>query len=110
MQTNQPNSAITQSADFLRSILDATTNHVAVIDDNGNILYTNGTWNSFAEKNNSLIVDRWEGVNYLEVCDAAAASGDKDGKAAADAIRKVMATGQAPVFLEYPCDSKDKRL
>lgn len=100
-----------ESYEFLRRVLDAITEHIVVIDQQGTILFVNRSWTLFGRQNNCLIVDsNWHNVNYLDVCDTASAMGDDFGALAADGLRAVI-NGTKPLFyLEYPCHSpREKR-
>jgi histidinol phosphatase-like PHP family hydrolase len=39
---------------FFKSILDTVENHIVVIDKNGDIIFTNKSWNSFGENNHCI--------------------------------------------------------
>ncbi len=98
-----------ESYEFIRSILDTTSDHIVVIDKAGNIMFANRAWCSFGQDNSCLIKGDWTGVNYLEECDGAGANGDELAQKAADGIRKLIDTEQASFYLEYPCDSPDEK-
>lgn len=74
---------------FLRATLDALGERVAVIDAFGDICYANETWNETGDFHSHRMVN-WQGVNYLDVCDQAAATGDADSGAAARGVRAVI--------------------
>lgn len=100
-----------ESYEFLRRVLDAITEHIVVIDQQGSILFVNRSWTLFGKQNNCLIIDsNWQNINYLDVCDTASAMGDDFGALAADGLRTVI-NGTKPLFyLEYPCHSpREKR-
>ncbi|MEE4315089.1 MAG: sensor domain-containing diguanylate cyclase [Desulfofustis sp.] len=100
-----------ESYEFLRRVLDAITEHIVVIDQQGTILFVNRSWTLFGKQNNCLIIDsNWQNINYLDVCDTASAMGDDFGALAADGLRTVI-NGTKPLFyLEYPCHSpREKR-
>ena len=90
---------------FNRATLDALSAHVAVIDAMGQIVATNRAWRDFSEANNTSWQSVSEGTNYLTVCDRAAAGGDIDAAATAQAIRQVIAGEQGTWVSEYPCHS-----
>ena len=98
--------AVRESIDKYQEGLRALPAHIAVIDRTGAILLVNKAWMDFALANgcdpeSGVAV----GVNYLEVCIGAAASGDATAKAALDGLKAVLA-GTLPLFsMEYPCDS-----
>ena len=77
-----------------------------LLDSDGAIIFANTAWYEFAS-NNGYSGDRFEGVNYLSVCDAC------DGAEAADAswfalgLRSILAGQQNRYELVYPCHSAD---
>lgn len=92
---------------FLKLTIDTITEHIVVIDQNGLIHFTNRAWEAFGEENNCLLKNDWEGVNYLTVCDASAASGEEFGINAGAGIRSLI-NGESKQFqMEYPCHSPD---
>lgn len=98
----------TDSPQFQQSILDTIADQIVVIDHDGNILFSNRSWERFGRDNDCLIRNGWQGVNYLEVCAAAAASGDEFGEKAAAGIRDVIARKRPEYYLEYPCHGPDE--
>ena len=97
-----------ESYEFLKSVLDSISDNIAVIDNNGQILFVNDGWFSFAQNNDSP-VKRWQDFNYLDECDKAAAVEDDFGTKAAAGIRKVIQGDKDKFYLEYPCHSLDKK-
>lgn len=92
---------------FLRLVIDSVAEHIVVIDGEGRIVFVNRGWIDFGRGNGCGAEVDWRGVNYLEVCDRAAAMGEEFGTAAAAGIRTVMAGGADAFYLEYPCHSPD---
>lgn len=95
--------------DFLKSILNAVTDHIVVIDENGFIQYVNQSWINFGKNNNYPPHTDWYDINYLQVCDASAAQGDEYAIEAAIGIRGVIKTGLDSFHLEYPCHSPNEK-
>ncbi|MBM7423388.1 PAS domain-containing protein [Spongiibacter marinus] len=58
-----------RSHEFLKMTLDTMSEHIAVIDETGLILYVNSRWRQFAEQNACTPHCEWKGQNYLSVCD-----------------------------------------
>ncbi|MBR9729171.1 diguanylate cyclase [Shewanella intestini] len=99
-----------ESFNFFKSILDTMTEHIVVINTQGNIVFVNHAWKTFSQLNECTINDPWDDVNYLAVCDNAAAMGDEFGIKAAKGIRAVINKQQDNFYFEYPCHSQtDKR-
>lgn len=98
-----------ESYEFLKLVLDAITEHIVVIDENGEILFVNRSWSTFGENNSCVVDDQWNGVNYLGECDKAAAMGDDFGTKAAKGIREVISSDKALFYFEYPCHSPEEK-
>tara|TARA_R110002072_G_scaffold119555_3_gene252450 strand:+ start:8995 stop:9909 length:915 start_codon:yes stop_codon:yes gene_type:complete len=98
-----------ESYDFLKLVLDTITEHIVVIDNEGDILFVNKSWSTFAQNNECLIDERWNGVNYLRECDKAASMGDVFGAKAASGIRSVIKSDAEEFYCEYPCHSPDQK-
>ncbi|SEO80442.1 PAS fold-containing protein [Halogranum amylolyticum] len=81
---------------------------VAILDVDGEIVSTNLAWRAFAEANGYRGDVEMVGVNYLDVCDAAAAA-DGDAAVAATGLRAVFAGRRDGFDFEYPCHSPDER-
>lgn len=101
--------ALRESEWFLRSVIDALMDGIALLDEDGTILLVNHAWREFAAQNGGDSSRVSEGVNYLDVCDLSEGA-DSDGAAVfAEGIRSVF-SGSLPVFVtEYSCDSPDKK-
>src|SRR5215510_5230672 len=56
------------SQEFLRSTLDALDAHVAILDENANIIAVNESWRRFARMHGYKDTNFGVGTNYLEVC------------------------------------------
>ncbi len=95
------------SVDLPEAVLTELPSEVAVIDDEANIVYTNGTWQRFAEENGLAGDPAGIGQNYLDVCDASPESGSATD--AADGIRSLLAGEREAFSMEYPCHSPDER-
>ncbi|HEX5751386.1 MAG TPA: PAS domain S-box protein [Archangium sp.] len=85
-----------ESEQFLRSVLDSLSAHIAVLDEAGVIVSVNEAWRRFAARH-GLVAGTCRdchcgvGENYLAVADAAARQGLEDSRAAARGIRDVLA-------------------
>ena len=85
-----------------RSVFDAWTSSVAVLAADGTIEVVNRAWERFAIDNGASLETTAVGVNYLEVCERAAAD-EPTATVALDGLRQVLA-GELPEYtLEYPC-------
>ncbi len=98
-------------ARFNKSTLDALSVNVAVLDSEGNIIFTNKSWEEFGLDNNSDLRKINRGTNYLTVCDLVPVDSPEYEMAqqAAKGIRDVL-NGTSIVFeYEYPCDSPQEK-
>jgi diguanylate cyclase (GGDEF)-like protein len=97
---------LSDSNEFLKLILDSITEHIVVLDTDAQIRYVNRSWVEFGQDNDYPLGDPWGTVNYLDICDRSAASGDKLAHKAAQGIRQVIRSEVDAFYLEYPCHSK----
>jgi len=83
--------------------LDTLPITVAIIDDEGEILLTNQSWNGFesAERDDEHI-----GANYLA---AAATTDDEYAQQAVNGIEAVLAGDRDSFSMEYPCHTPDQK-
>lgn len=97
-----------RSFEFLKKVVDSVADNIVVVDERGQIVFTNRSWDAFGRSNACTIQDSWIGIDYLSVCDNAAAAGDTTAAAAAKAIRRAILLNK-PSYLEYPCHSPDQK-
>ena len=88
---------------FFRSAFDALSDHVAILDEHGQILDVNRAWKLFADANVLPDAMAGRGENYLDVCDAAAARGDQSAAVVAAGLRAVLHGGPEHFEMVYPC-------
>jgi hypothetical protein len=89
--------------------LDELPEHVAIVDGSGTIVAVNEAWKAFAEANGAELRKVLEGVNYLEVCDAAKGEQSESASAFAEGLRRVISGREERFALEYPCHSPTER-
>ena len=94
-----------ESERFVKSTIDALSEHICVIDDTGKVLAVNKAWRNFGTENGGPPAIAWDETNYLDVCDHAAASGIEDAHLFAAGLRSVLLGEQEQFSLEYPCNS-----
>lgn len=99
---------------FLRGVLDALRDHIAIVDQRGDIIDVNDAWREFALSNggSSTLLDVGVGANYLEVCDKADRdkTGDDQAKQVARALRAVLNAGEDKEHsIEYPCHAPGEK-
>jgi signal transduction histidine kinase len=85
---------------------DALPTQLAILADDGTILYTNRAWRTFGEANDIDGNADTVGINYLGVCDAS--RGD-DSTEAADGIRSVLRGDVGTFSFEYPCHTPTEK-
>lgn len=89
---------------LLRSTLDALSAHIAVLDEAGTIIAVNQAWRAFAHASGYADGNHGVGMNYLAVCEAAAAV-SQDAARTAAALRDIMEGTRSEFRMEYPCRS-----
>lgn len=93
--------------DLMRATLDALRDHIVVLDGDGRIRFANRAWRAFGERN-GCVTQEWEGVDYLQVCDAAAAQGNTLAKRASETLHSVLGGGGRG-SMDYSCHAPDAR-
>jgi PAS domain S-box-containing protein len=86
-----------EGGEFWQGTLDSLTDHVAVLDEHGEILAVNLAWRRFAQAEGSDCDD--VGTNYLTVCQA---SPHPFAKAVAEGLSEILAGGREVFEVEYP--------
>ena len=91
----------------LQHIIDALSEHIAVLNSAGVITLVNTAWRKFAEANGDPeLVHSGPGVNYLEVCkDIHEPPNDPTALSAQRGVREVLEGRRSHFSLEYPCHS-----
>ncbi len=105
LQHAQIIAALRASERFLRDVLDALPESVAILDNTGTILAVNERWRSFARENDLANPNFGVGVNYIEVCEQADGAEAVDAALVANAIRRSLSSEDTEFVLEYPCHS-----
>ncbi|SFN87820.1 PAS domain S-box-containing protein/diguanylate cyclase (GGDEF) domain-containing protein [Formivibrio citricus] len=100
-------SALRDSEELKRAILDSVSSHIAVLNREGVIVAVNAPWRRFALENSNEpgkpAKNTDIGVNYLAICRARFDSTCQEAQKAHDGILMVL-EGYLPDFtLEYPC-------
>lgn len=93
--------SLRSSAAFLRSSLDAISQHVAIVDERGTIAMVNRAWRDFAAANGGDAAVLSEGANYLDICDRGAL--EPGAAAIGGQLREALARGKAHATVRYPC-------
>ena len=98
-----------QSENFNRCVMDALTNHIAVMDEHGTILAVNEAWRQFTRENGGDAASYYVGANYLTVCRGATHQVENAlGETILQGLLTVLRGERAQFAFEYPCDSVDE--
>lgn len=95
----------------IQEILDAMTDHVAVLDGQGRIVMVNDAWKRFGCGNGAAEIE-WVGMRYLDVCREAARQPGEAGRHAGFVLAglETVLDGRIDRFRwEYPCHSPTER-
>ncbi|WP_424007499.1 ATP-binding protein [Haloferax denitrificans] len=95
------------SSSLAFSSLDALPTQLAILDEEGVIVYTNRAWREFGNEHDYQGDSSSVGMNYLGVCDL---SGATDATTASEGIRAVIDGERDSFSFEYPCETPDERL
>jgi diguanylate cyclase (GGDEF)-like protein len=94
-----------ETSSFAIEVLDALPDATAVLDQSATILAVNRAWRMFALDNGGRPAATGVGVNYLDVCARAAATGCSDAAEVMVGLRAVLAGETVESDREYPCPS-----
>ena len=94
---------------FVQTALDALSAHVAILNDEGEIIRVNAAWSSFGQANGYKNPQSGIGINYLAVCDAASVLNSPEAPLIASGIRDILAGKTSEFELEYPCHSPTEK-
>ncbi len=91
-----------------QDVLDALTSHIAILDEQGDIIAVNSAWRNFGKDNGFIGGDYGIGENYLKICDRVTGDDRESAARVGDAIRRIQAGEISEEFVEYPCHSPDQ--
>ncbi|EHQ51146.1 multi-sensor hybrid histidine kinase [Ectothiorhodospira sp. PHS-1] len=95
---------------FAQGIIDSLSANICVLDMSGTIVAVNRSWREYGRKGQAPEERISQGINYLDVCDRAAARGIADAARIAAGIRGVIA-GDLEVYEdEYRIDPQTHRI
>jgi len=97
--------------EFLQSVQDALSSHIAILDHKGNIVQVNSAWRNFGTQHGLNQPNYCIGMNYLDVCDSVKDPHHiNEAQLVANAIREVNGGGKDEILVEYPChDANNQR-
>ena len=73
-----------------RAVMDRSTDHIAILDEEGTIIDVNHEWRDFAAKNSGVPDKTAIGVNYLKTCVHASKRADEQARLFAEGLCSVM--------------------
>ena len=85
--------------------LNASTDQVAVLNQEGTVVFVNDAWRRFAKMATGKDGANGLGSNYLLVCDKSRGDGADDARLVAAAIRDIIYGRRQSFRLDYPCRS-----
>ncbi len=100
-QVGQGNS---QAEFYVQLALDAISSHIAILDDDGEIISVNAAWRDFAGDISFDHADSGVGLRYLAFCDRAEMYRPTHALQVASGISDVIAGKRDSFHLEYPCN------
>jgi PAS domain S-box-containing protein len=95
-----------QHQSLVRHALDTLPVTVAILDDVGDIVWTDRAWRKFAAENDLATAPDSIGVNYLDVTDDA---DDEDARAIASGLRAILSGDDDPFTHQYPCHAPNEK-
>lgn len=95
---------------FWQSALDQLPFNVAILDAEGVVRVVNNVWRNFGRQNGLAHGADGVGMNYLQVCDTAAAQGVTEAADVARAIRHLLEGQLSHATIEYPCATPEQYL
>ncbi len=109
-QKNLENQSLKKEKYITASALDSVPGNISILDKEGNIVYTNSSWEKFAYQNGAVAENTGVNENYLEVCKKSAEMGDLISARAYNGILSVLNNEQDNFSMDYPCHSpREKR-
>jgi PAS domain S-box-containing protein len=97
--------ALAESERFHRAVLDALSSHIAILDEQGEILAINKAWQEFSAKH-GVTENIALGQNYFEACKTNIRKGDFVSHALSG-MQEVLAGKLHDFSLEYPCETAE---
>ena len=99
--------ALRESEEFNRGVLNSMMAHIAVLDHSGKIIAVNDAWRQFAQDNldqrEDLLARSEVGTNYLDICRSNQGDFAAESRAAHDGLLAVLRGEKKHFTLEYPC-------
>lgn len=90
-----------------RTVFDALSAHITILDENGVIQATNQAWKNHSVQGGMPPDYDYQGVNYLAICDAVQGDDSQDALRVTAGIRAVIAKESDKFLYDYPCHRPD---
>lgn len=100
----QMENTLRDSEIFIKSTIDALSEHICVIDQNGHMIAANRAWKEFVAANSVGSHLDWINRNYFNVGDDAGADPNTDAAIFSVGMREVLAGERDEFVMEYRCD------
>jgi PAS domain-containing protein len=91
---------------LLEAAFNALPTRIAILDSEGEIVYTNEAWRSFGAENEISEPSHALGVSYLGVCEG---SDDEHTRTAAAGTESVLDGSERRYSFEYPCHGPNEK-
>ena len=95
--------ALLESERLARATMDALSQHICVVGEEGTIIAVNKSWRNFAELNGYSAGTAWAGENFFHVSDKATGMSAAEVAYVACGIRDVLTGAQDEFTTEYSC-------
>ncbi|MCB2173789.1 PAS domain-containing protein [bacterium] len=97
------------SPQFYQATLDSLSATIAIIDQDGVILFVNRSWREFAKKNGADPDWVSEGCSYFLVCEESAANGCSEARSFVEQTKGLLSGTVQEFVLEYPCHGPEEQ-
>jgi len=108
-RSKPPRDEIQFSDRLARSVFDALSAHIAILDHNGVILATNHAWHNHSVLGGMSPDYDYRGTNYLSTCDITRGPDSDEACMVANGIRAVIDKELDEFLHDYPCHRPDGR-
>jgi len=101
------NEQLNSSLHMSRALIDSLPAHIAVLNDEGDIVDVNDQWRDYGREHRNPDPNFGIGMNYLTVCHETAGEAKHYADIIAAGLREVLAGDRENFTQEYPCHSPD---
>ncbi|BBM81916.1 response regulator [Candidatus Uabimicrobium amorphum] len=104
-RVEQRTEEVEKAREFFYLILDTLPSHIAVLDEQGVIIFVNKAWRSFGDENGLGIEQHCVGSNYVDICLNTMGPERKEVVNSAYKLKQILAGHLTHFSHEYPCHS-----